>query len=34
MPDYKKQQQQIKETTDKLETGIRDFLSSDIVNIG
>ena len=29
MPDYKKQQQQIKETTDKLETGIRDFLSSD-----
>lgn len=29
MPDYKKQQQQIKETTDKLETGIRDYLSSD-----
>lgn len=29
MPDYKKQQQQIKETTDKLEAGIREFLSSD-----
>ena len=29
MADYKKQQQQIKEATEKLEAGIREFLSSD-----